>query len=172
MGLSGKGVHFRTQGGPGIGWGHVIRCNALACALAQRGWKVSFELDRSDRTLRRRLGGEFRLLRRAPREARWVVFDSYDLHVADQREIRERGHLLLCIDDLENRPIEAEVVLNQNMGAREAAYRRASARRLLLGPRYALLRAPFVRALPKRYAPGHFETPPGYEPLLGLHVRE
>jgi hypothetical protein len=29
-----------------------------------------------------------------------------------------------------------------------------------------------VRALPKRYAPGHFETPPGYEPLLGLHVRE
>lgn len=29
-----------------------------------------------------------------------------------------------------------------------------------------------VSALPKRYAPARFQTPPGYEPGLGLHVRE
>ena len=28
-----------------------------------------------------------------------------------------------------------------------------------------------VSALPKRYAPARFQTPPGYEPGLGLHVR-
>jgi len=77
----------------------------------------------------------------------WVVVDGYDFDSAYQRRIKDAGLPLLWIDDEAHAaPYSADVVLNQNPHAAESMYAdRAAGTRLLLGPRYVLLRREFRR---------------------------
>jgi UDP-2,4-diacetamido-2,4,6-trideoxy-beta-L-altropyranose hydrolase len=77
-------------------------------------------------------------------EAQAAVVDVYGLTVDEQAAIRAAGLRLTVIDDLARGKFVADVVLNQNADARAEAYAAASHTRLLLGPRYALLRPGFV----------------------------
>jgi UDP-2,4-diacetamido-2,4,6-trideoxy-beta-L-altropyranose hydrolase len=88
----------------------------------------------------------------------WLVVDGYQFGSDYQEAIREAGHRLLMIDDCgEAEHYHANIVLNQNGGARAELY--ASRRpdtELLLGPKFALLRREFLagrkgeRAVPAR----------------------
>jgi UDP-2,4-diacetamido-2,4,6-trideoxy-beta-L-altropyranose hydrolase len=74
----------------------------------------------------------------------WVVLDGYQFDVRYQSELKHLGRLLVVDDNglLEN--FSAHVVVNQNVHATEAMYpRRDQHTRLLLGPRYAMLRDEF-----------------------------
>jgi UDP-2,4-diacetamido-2,4,6-trideoxy-beta-L-altropyranose hydrolase len=77
--------------------------------------------------------------------ARWVVADGYAFDAGYQRSIKNAGLNLLSVDDTGDAAhYFADLVLNQNLHARESAYsNRESSCRLLLGPRYALLRREF-----------------------------
>lgn len=76
----------------------------------------------------------------------WLVVDHYGL---DQRwESLQRSHCskVMVIDDLANRPHQADLLLDQNLyGDADQRYRERvpSTCRQLLGPRYALLRPAF-----------------------------
>src|SRR5262249_29567440 len=75
----------------------------------------------------------------------WVVLDGYQFTGDNQRTLQAEGFKTLFLDDYGHAQYyAAEVVLNQNLGAHEELYRqRESNTRILLGPRYALLRCEF-----------------------------
>jgi UDP-2,4-diacetamido-2,4,6-trideoxy-beta-L-altropyranose hydrolase len=77
--------------------------------------------------------------------AAWIVVDGYQFGDVYQRTLKAAGFPLLWIDDYGHAGHYcADLVLNQNMYARESLYRsRESYTRLLLGTRYALLRREF-----------------------------
>jgi spore coat polysaccharide biosynthesis predicted glycosyltransferase SpsG len=80
-------------------------------------------------------------------QAAWIVLDSYDLDGAFQKAVAGAGHRVLALDDHGHAGrYHADLVLNQNAGADADLYaQREPTTRLLLGPRYALLREEFRR---------------------------
>ncbi|MCI0582966.1 MAG: UDP-2,4-diacetamido-2,4,6-trideoxy-beta-L-altropyranose hydrolase [Chloroflexi bacterium] len=140
-----------------LGTGHVMRTQALATELRARGWTVVFAMDHLPGDLWADIGrAGFAVI--APGDVAestagkdpfdWVVVDHYGLDAAWHRSIRAAARRRLVIDDLADRPIAAEVLLDQNLDATSAKYRgRLEGRpRRLLGPRYALLRPEFAAA--------------------------
>lgn len=75
----------------------------------------------------------------------WLVVDGYHFGTDYMLSARRRGFKVLAVDDYENRPgLQADIILNQNLGAERRAYSRTQGSELLLGTRYALLRPEFV----------------------------
>lgn len=77
----------------------------------------------------------------------WLVVDHYGLDVEWEQRLRPHVSKLMVIDDLANRRHDCDVLLDQNYSA-EGEQRYAGlvpgACRLLVGPRYALLRPEYV----------------------------
>lgn len=75
----------------------------------------------------------------------WIVVDGYRFGWAYQRAIKTAGFKLLFLDDnVHAENYCADLVLNQNMYAISSLYaQREPSTRLLLGPRYVLLRREF-----------------------------
>ena len=158
---------IRADAGPDIGTGHVMRCLALAQAWRSlRGGAAVFAGRVEPAGLRERIeDAGFSVIRpeggTAAAEAAWLagfcrstaaswlVLDGYDFAPAYLEECRSPGCLLLVMDDLAGAaPIAADLLCNQNVYAGDLDYGHASAR-LLLGPRYALLREEFRRQPPR-----------------------
>jgi len=77
--------------------------------------------------------------------AEWVVVDGYQFGSACQGELKSAGLKVLFVDDYGNAGhYSADIVLNQNVSANEQMYaNREPHTRLLLGPRYCMLRREF-----------------------------
>lgn len=75
-----------------------------------------------------------------------LIVDHYGLDAVWERAVRGRVSTLVVIDDLANRAHECDVLIDQNLQPAECRYREwlRSPCKLLLGPRYALLRPEFV----------------------------
>jgi UDP-2,4-diacetamido-2,4,6-trideoxy-beta-L-altropyranose hydrolase len=79
-----------------------------------------------------------------PTSVLWLVADGYHFNLDYQRGIRADGIKLLLIDDYNHLPeYEADILLNQNIGAEEIEYRCNPECRKLLGTRYVMLRREF-----------------------------
>jgi UDP-2,4-diacetamido-2,4,6-trideoxy-beta-L-altropyranose hydrolase len=146
-----------------MGTGHVMRCLALAQAWQDAGGRATFAMAESTPALRERLRAEnceVLLLKAEPGSvadagetasaakgcgAGWVVVDGYHFGADYQRALGDAGCKVLFIDDNGHAgSYSADLVLNQNVYAKEDFYRRREARaRLLLGTKYALLRREF-----------------------------
>lgn len=146
-----------------IGTGHAMRCLALAQAWQQRCGRAIFAtagmLPAIEERLRceniqvekLRFGGGTRedgdaTVELAQRHsAEWIVADGYQFSPEYQHGMRAHGGKLLFIDDTgEGSHYFADVVLNQNIHARVESYsKREPYTRLLLGPRFAMLRNEF-----------------------------
>jgi UDP-2,4-diacetamido-2,4,6-trideoxy-beta-L-altropyranose hydrolase len=156
---------IRADASARIGTGHVMRCLALAQAWRRNGGSTIFLSAETTAALEARLAGEGFQSARIPvlpgtredaaksaeiaatHNASWVVADSYKFGLDYQREIQAAGLRLLFVDDYGHAgEYDADLVLNQNLAADAALYtRRQPHTRLLLGPRYALLREEFLR---------------------------
>jgi UDP-2,4-diacetamido-2,4,6-trideoxy-beta-L-altropyranose hydrolase len=160
-------IVLRSDASASQGTGHVMRCLALALALRERGVvpvmasaecpEALVERVRSAGVRVVHLGEEVgsaedaaATLRIAREEgAEWVLTDGYRFDLPYQRALRGGGVRLALIDDFAHLDhYEADLLLNQTSHARAGEY--PGAERLLLGPRYALLRPEFVRALGER----------------------
>jgi UDP-2,4-diacetamido-2,4,6-trideoxy-beta-L-altropyranose hydrolase len=78
----------------------------------------------------------------------WIVADHYGLDAQWESTMRSRARHLMAIDDLENRTHACDLLLNQNFSLHKD--RRYAGLvpvdcRLLMGPRYALLRPEYAR---------------------------
>ena len=145
-----------------IGIGHVMRCLAIAQAWLECGGAVSFVSRQLPGSLGERLRAEgvetivisceagsdddarqIVALARG-RRAEWVVADGYDFGLEYQTQLRNSGLKVLFLDDYGHaNGYCADLVLNYNAYAREDSYRLGSETRLLVGPRYVLLRKEF-----------------------------
>lgn len=147
-----------------MGTGHVMRCLALAQAWQDAGGAVLFLSAAMPGALEERLrleGIEIRkeTVRAGGSEdaastverarglgADWVVVDGYHFGDAFQKALKQAGLRLLLVDDYgQATHYECDIVLNQNLHAREELYaQREPYTRLLLGTRYVLLRREFL----------------------------
>jgi UDP-2,4-diacetamido-2,4,6-trideoxy-beta-L-altropyranose hydrolase len=164
MGLT--SVVFRTEGGAEIGFGHVRRCLALAAALGAHGAQTVFLVDGDPGVLdqvRARGLGVFPVHRERDVEetlavcetrAAVLVVDSYGIDASGLRVLAERGPRVAAIDDLADRELPVDLVVNGSAGAERLPYRGAPRTRYLLGPRYVLLQPEFA-SLPERVLSEH-----------------
>lgn len=137
-------VLFVADAGPAIGGGHVMRSLTLARALEARGaWCAFRSHPDGDAMLDVFARDLFRV--EDDRDFDAVVFDHYALSAPDHRAIA-RGRPTLVIDDLADRPLAADLVLDAGMTRRAHDYRGLVPDdcALLLGPGFAPIRPEFV----------------------------
>lgn len=156
------GAMFLTEAGNGAGLGHLKRSLALATELEALGAKVRFavagdveRLAASDIGLpalsalqwTRASGLALRAL------ADWrpgiVVVDSYAVTPKFLEEIRVTGAYVVVIDDLADRVIPADMVVNGAYHASRLPYQGLPETVFLLGPQYVLLDPVFGRQPPR-----------------------
>ena len=155
---------IRCDADVAIGTGHVMRCLALAQAWQDAGGYAIFAMAEATPAVEERLRSEgFEVVRPSVRigsgaDARefallarkhtvsWVVVDGYEFGSEYQATLKSLGLKLLFIDDNGHAGhYSADFVLNQNAHASEAFYpSRDQSTRLLLGPRFAMLRREFT----------------------------
>jgi UDP-2,4-diacetamido-2,4,6-trideoxy-beta-L-altropyranose hydrolase len=155
-------IIFRADGNSRIGLGHVVRSLALADMLRQE-FECIFAIQSPDRALQEQIRhichGIIALPPSSPTEERFshelaayisdeeiVVLDGYNFGTTYQQNIKERGAMLVCIDDIHAYTFVADAVINQAGGLSAEKYNLAPSTKLCLGPAYALLRKPFLEA--------------------------
>ena len=154
---------IRTDVSAHIGMGHLRRCLTLADGLKGHGHPVSFITKPYDErliamieragypahrlplecSLEQDCAATIRLAQQVDPKAS-VLLDSYSIDEPYQRSVKEAGLNLIVIDDLAAHPVYADLLLNQNIYAQQEMYSAQPYIRLLLGPRYALLRREFA----------------------------
>lgn len=72
-----------------------------------------------------------------------VILDGYYFDTGYQKNIKETGCRLICIDDIHAFKFVADVVINHAGGLSPEDYQKAPYTKLLLGPAYAILRKEF-----------------------------
>ena len=75
----------------------------------------------------------------------WLIVDHYSLDIAWEQMLRAHCKKLMVIDDLANRDHDCEMLLDQNLGRQGSDYGKhvPPKCRLMIGPRYALLKPGF-----------------------------
>jgi UDP-2,4-diacetamido-2,4,6-trideoxy-beta-L-altropyranose hydrolase len=160
--MSANTLLIRADASIAIATGHVMRCLALAQGWQDAGGNVVFAMAESTPGVDARLrseGMEIVQLENSSnnqdarevatlasdRNAGWVVVDGYRFDSGYQHALKNAGVKLLFVDDLgQCQHYFADLVLDQNVHASEKTYaKRESYSRLLLGPRYAMLRREF-----------------------------
>ena len=156
----------RADASRAIGTGHVVRSLTLADNLAELGWHVtiaSVDLPSPlEADVRRRGHGVLRLepgTDYGAAEAQHIgerIGAAVDVAIADHYRVGPAWHdaarhwarSIVAIDDLADRPLSVDLVLNQNLGETPDEYRDLVplGTRLLIGPAYALVRPQFALA--------------------------
>jgi UDP-2,4-diacetamido-2,4,6-trideoxy-beta-L-altropyranose hydrolase len=148
-----------------MGTGHLLRCLALAQAWQDAGGQAVLRTGEGTSGLEARFHQEGIQVERAggepgsPEDAQqtvisarrwrsdWIVLDGYHFSGRYQQWIKKAGVRLLTLDDYGHAEhYTADLVLNQNLHAVASLYsHRAASTKLLLGPRFALLRREYAR---------------------------
>jgi len=153
----------RADASVASGTGHAVRCIALAQAWRRAGGDVVFIMAQVTEAIREMVrselveidvidaipGGVSDLQKTKDcalrHKAEWLALDGYHFDAHYVAGLQNALPVLVIDDNGELESYSSELVLNQNAHANEEMYaRRASRTRLLLGPRYALLRKEFV----------------------------
>jgi len=152
-------IAIRADGNSSIGWGHLIRTQALAQQLEKLGAEVIFlsqdpgnikgfmakaldntaDFDREDQTVGRVLHQE---------GADLLIVDSYAYEHVRLDRMRQLGWPIVYIDDLNRHPFDIDYVVNGNLYAPQLDYQGSS--RFLLGPEYLLMREEFSEIAPRQ----------------------
>lgn len=153
----------RADASVASGTGHVMRCLALAQAWRRAGGVAIFAMAQSTPAIQEHLRSEpveTVVIRGTPgsaedlrqtidaalfHEAAWLVVDGYQFDAHYVSQLQKVRPLLLIDDNGELESYSSDLLLNQNVHARAEMYaKRALRTRLLLGPRYTLLRNEFT----------------------------
>ena len=161
--MTARTLLIRADASVAIGTGHVMRCLALAQAWRNAGGRAVFASVESTAAIQERLLAEsYEVVSISTRTgsqddaqqttalaqrygATWIVADGYQFTAEYQHALKSVRNKLLVFDDYGHaQHYWADVVVNQNVGADETLYRSREAQtRLLLGPKYCILRREF-----------------------------
>jgi UDP-2,4-diacetamido-2,4,6-trideoxy-beta-L-altropyranose hydrolase len=163
--MSGPSILFVVDAGPEVGGGHVMRSLTLAAALEAQGAACRFVSSPQAQAILTAFAPEVQQvaavstspadLATAVKPERFdaIVFDHYGLAEDDHRAMAQ-GKPALAIDDLADRPLAADVVLDSGPARRAEDYDGLipEGARLLLGPQYAPVRPEFAALRDKALA--------------------
>mgnify|MGYP001824992088 CR=1 FL=1 len=157
-------VVFRVDASVEIGYGHVMRCLTLADELRSHNHQVSFVC----RDLTGHLAGKIeqksyvcQLIQAkqwqqdasqtagllAELSPDWIVVDHYQLDAQWHKALRGITGKIMVVDDLANRRLDCDLLLDTGMGKQPQDYERLvpTGCHLLTGVQYALIRREFIR---------------------------
>ncbi len=157
-----RSVIIRADGSSSIGFGHIMRCVALAQGLRRAGWNPLFvcrTLDGAASAILHSYGFSFHLVPddasqekdaaltatlAAQTGARFAIVDHYGLQEPFRLVLKSAGLAVMVMDDIADQDcITADIILNQNLGAEsfEPRYHKiAPGASLLLGASYVMFR--------------------------------
>ncbi len=147
----------RLDAGRHIGLGHLVRCRAVLDQLGRLGWHRAIAVNAEAAAID---GGAdlvvvegddvAALRRRWPDGCALLIVDHYRRDRAFEGALRGWAARILVIDDLADRPHDADLLLDQTPGRRPADYAALVPVdcRLLLGGEHALLRPQFQSRRP------------------------
>ncbi|HEX3367183.1 UDP-2,4-diacetamido-2,4,6-trideoxy-beta-L-altropyranose hydrolase [Phenylobacterium sp.] len=155
--MSGPSILIVTDAGPSVGGGHVMRSLTLAGALSGQGAACRFVAPPAVEAILAAFAPETERLAAAStspgdladavRATRFdaIVFDHYGLSQGDHAGMAQRRPTLV-IDDLADRPLAADLLLDSGPARRAEDYDGLTPEgvRLLLGPQYAPVRPEFA----------------------------
>ena len=153
-----KTIGFRTDGNHLIGYGHFFRCLALAEMLNQDFDICFFVKNTPLSIINHYLNYRYNIIEASddeirevsvsakPEEYKAMVLDGYAFNCTYQRKLREAGFNVVVIDDYATKAISAAAVINHAPNVTKDQYHTAEIDHFLLGPLYAILRKPFLRA--------------------------
>lgn len=142
---------FRADASAAIGGGHVMRCLVLADHLAARGWRCIFATGAESVGTVPALAASGHMIVApdgVPAAADILIVDHYDLDARFETASRAWARRVVVLDDLADRPHDADLLIDASLGRRPADYLRLvpAPCRLLVGPDFALLRPEFPKA--------------------------
>lgn len=152
-----RSVVFRSNGGPQVGNGHIIRCLALAQELRLRGWltflaapKLTFSTIPQARNfdqcihLISDVDEAQRIADAIPKTVDLLVVDDYTLDIRLEEPCRAWARKILVLDDLANRHHDADLIVDSRPQSGTPYHSLAPKHcTVLLGPKWALLRPEF-----------------------------
>jgi UDP-2,4-diacetamido-2,4,6-trideoxy-beta-L-altropyranose hydrolase len=149
--MSADEARLYCEAGPGVGLGHVARCLAVAEALEEDGLCPVFITGSGGAdALGWMAPGRFPVRAadahgdsQSEDPCAVAVMDDYGLDRARMEAIGSRARVAVVIDDMADRELAGDLVVNPAAGTESGAYADAVARgaRILLGPAFAPIRA-------------------------------
>jgi UDP-2,4-diacetamido-2,4,6-trideoxy-beta-L-altropyranose hydrolase len=150
-------IAIRCDAGGDIGGGHAIRCLALAQQAVRQQHKVTFCVKNGTKLIGNILSdgpvglekitssNDF-LETIKKRRPDWVVLDGYQFSSDLEVQLRQFTRVLTIDDYAHRKSYEPDLLLNQNISAKESWYTARGLRpeQLLLGTDYVLLRRQFL----------------------------
>lgn len=155
-------VVFRVDASIEIGFGHVMRCLTLAEPLRAHGHDVHFVCCTLKGHLAQKIeqkGFDCLLIQKndwqtdagqtndiiAKFKADWLIVDHYQLDYRWHRAVRNQVYKIMAIDDLANRNMDCDLLLDTGMGKLPADYQELVPAhcKILTGIEYALIRSEF-----------------------------
>ena len=159
-------IIFRTEGDLKVGFGHIRRCLSLAEALRRAGNECLFILQGTPAVghIVQTAGfqctfippGEEGLIETVHKvksfQVESIVIDSYTLSREYFLGLLASGIKLVAINDLPDRDLPANMVVNGSIGAEVLNYHALDGAKYLLGTKYVLLRPEFASRIKRRYS--------------------
>jgi UDP-2,4-diacetamido-2,4,6-trideoxy-beta-L-altropyranose hydrolase len=134
---------LRPDGAIQSGMGHLFRCLHLAAALREH-FDVTVLIDEAPASFLAVLDSHGVAWRRQVTEdgsitRQIVVFDGYRFDAADFTKAREKGNLVVVIDDLASGYFDCDLIISHGPQNRRQDYKAANDCRFFLGCEYALI---------------------------------
>jgi len=157
-------IIFRADGNSKIGLGHLIRSSALAemlkdqydCVLATR-CKLKPLLKELESVFKEVIllpeidyRAEAETFNKISAKSNLILLDGYKFDDTYQQELFQKGFDLFSIDDIHAFPFYSKAIINHSGGINPHHYCSLPSTQYYLGPRYALLREPFLQTAKTR----------------------
>jgi len=146
-------IYFRADASATIGYGHFIRTLALADMLkddfdctfyttSPSSYQIG-EMEKVCRYIALTEETKFEDFINLLNGDEIVVLDNYFFTTEYQKQIKEKGCKLVCVDDMHDKYYVADIVINHGF-VDPNQYQKADYTQLALGCEYAILRKPFL----------------------------